>query len=176
MLFVLLLNSVQSLTVLTFCAQWMALAALLVFGWQKLIHSSWTFWSHFYIRCWERIFCQCRHSLLLVLYSGVSTCLSGLFCILPFWELQNQLGKCFRLQLVIISFIIKPSHHGYLLNVHFDNNGREYNSELKPVNMFMYTRIVVTCIISRDWLLCWELIDQIIQTIETMVRNWTLGR
>ena len=29
MLFMLLLNSVQSLTVLTFCAQWMALAALL---------------------------------------------------------------------------------------------------------------------------------------------------
>ena len=30
MLFMLLLNSVQSLKVLTFCAQWMALAALLV--------------------------------------------------------------------------------------------------------------------------------------------------
>ena len=30
MLFMLLLNSVQSLTVLTFCAQWMALAALLL--------------------------------------------------------------------------------------------------------------------------------------------------
>ena len=29
MLFMLLLNSVQSLTVLTFCAQWMSLAALL---------------------------------------------------------------------------------------------------------------------------------------------------
>ena len=29
MLFMLLLNSVQSLTVLTFCAQWMVLAALL---------------------------------------------------------------------------------------------------------------------------------------------------
>ena len=29
-LFMLLLNSVQSLTVLTFCAQWMGLAALLV--------------------------------------------------------------------------------------------------------------------------------------------------
>ena len=29
MLFMLLLNSVQSLTVLTFCAQWMGLAALL---------------------------------------------------------------------------------------------------------------------------------------------------
>ena len=30
MLFMLLLNSVQSLTVLTFCAQWMVLAALLM--------------------------------------------------------------------------------------------------------------------------------------------------
>ena len=30
MLFMLLLNSVQSLIVLTFCAQWMALAALLL--------------------------------------------------------------------------------------------------------------------------------------------------
>ena len=30
MLFMLLLNSVQTLTVLTFCAQWMVLAALLI--------------------------------------------------------------------------------------------------------------------------------------------------
>ena len=45
-------------------------------------------------------------------------------------------------------------HHGYLLNVHFENNGREYNCGLKPVNMFI--RIVDTWIISRDWLLCWK--------------------
>ena len=27
---------------------------------------------------------------------------------------------------------------------HFENNGREYNCELKPEKMFIYTRIVVT--------------------------------
>ena len=37
MLFVLLLNSVQSLTVLTFCAQWMALAALLLLALAEVI-------------------------------------------------------------------------------------------------------------------------------------------
>ena len=42
-------------------------------------------------------------------------------------------------------------HHGYLLNVNFDNNGREYNCGLKPVNMFIYIyKVVDTWIISRE--------------------------